>query len=188
MDDLSRLLSGHESAKASFTQFALNGDGARAEDSSGYFMVARPNQFRWITEAPFVQEIVSDGDYIWIHDPDLEQVTRKAANGQSNSAPAMILNGQIEALSKRFTIERIDSNDSGTSLYELRPIDSENSTFTRIRLLFEQQQISELSMEDSLGQRSMLVLHDLEYDPQLADDVFTFEPPAGADVILDPGQ
>ncbi|GAA0685590.1 outer membrane lipoprotein chaperone LolA [Marinobacterium maritimum] len=186
--ELSNLLSGHASAKADFTQFALSSDGDRAEDSSGYFVVARPNRFRWVTEAPFMQEIVSDGDYIWIHDPDLEQVTRKPATGQNNSAPAMILNGQIEQLSERFSIERIDGNESGVALYELKPLDAENATFARIRLLFEQQRITELSMEDSLGQRSMLVLHDLEYDPELPEGVFEFIPPEGSDVILDPGQ
>ncbi len=186
--ELSALLSGHTSAKSDFTQFALSSDGDRAEDSSGHFFVARPNRFRWVTEAPFLQEIVSDGDYIWIHDPDLEQVTRKPATGQNNSAPAMILNGQIEQLSERFSIERIDRNENGVALYELRPLDAENATFTRIRLLFEQQRITELSMEDSLGQRSMLVLHDLEYDPELPAGVFEFVPPEGADVILDPGQ
>lgn len=192
VEELSDLLSGHKAARAEFTQFALSSDGDRAEDSSGYFIVARPNRFRWVTEAPFVQEIVSDGEHIWIHDPDLEQVTRKPATGQNNSAPAMILNGQIEQLSERFSIERIDRNESGVensvALYELKPLNAENATFARIRLLFEQRQISELSMEDSLGQRSMLVLHDLEYDPELADDVFVFVPPEGVDVILDPGQ
>ncbi|MBA4502104.1 outer membrane lipoprotein chaperone LolA [Marinobacterium sp. 3-1745] len=188
VDELTDLLSGHDAAKATFTQFALSGDGVKAEDSSGHFVVARPNRFRWVTEAPFLQEIVSDGDYIWIHDPDLEQVTRKPATGQNNSAPAMILNGQIKQLSERFSIERIDRNEGGTALYELKPLDAENSTFTRIRLLFDQERISELSMEDSLGQRSMLVLHDLEYDPELEAGVFEFIPPEGADVILDPGQ
>ncbi|MBV0931783.1 outer membrane lipoprotein chaperone LolA [Marinobacterium weihaiense] len=186
--ELDALLSGHEAARANFTQFALNSDGNRAEDSSGHFVVARPNRFRWVTETPFVQEIVSDGDFIWIHDPDLEQVTRKPANGQNNSAPAMILNGQIEQLSERFDIARINASENGVALYELKPLDAENATFTRIRLLFEGERISELSMEDSLGQRSMLVLDDLEYDPELEEGVFAFIPPEGADVILDPGQ
>ena len=188
VEELSVLLSGHEAARAEFTQFALSSDGDRAEDSSGHFVVARPNRFRWVTEEPFMQEIVSDGDFIWIHDPDLEQVTRKPATEQNNSAPAMILNGQIQQLSERFSIERIDRNDGSVALYELKPLDAETSTFARIRLLFEQQRISELSMEDSLGQRSMLVLHDLEYDPELPDGVFEFVPPEGVDVILDPGQ
>lgn len=187
VNELSQLLSGHEAARAEFTQFALSSDGDRAEDSTGHFVVARPNRFRWVTETPFVQEIVSDGEFIWIYDPDLEQVTRKPSIGQNDSAPAMILNGRIEQLSERFSMERIDSNDGGAALYELKPIDPENSTFTRIRLLFDNRQISELSLEDSLGQRSMLVLHNLEYDPELEAGLFEFVPPEGADVIMDAG-
>ncbi len=187
VEDLDTLLSGHQTAQARFTQFSMNESGSRAEESRGYFAVERPNRFRWVTETPFVQEIVSDGEYIWIYDPDLEQVTRKTADEQGGSAPAMILNGQIEQLSQSFEIRKIDQDAGGVALFELLPKNAENSTFTRIRLLFEQDRISELSMQDSLGQRSMLTLQALEYDAELPDDVFKFDPPEGTDVILDQG-
>lgn len=187
-EELGALLSGHAAARADFTQFTLGSDGGRAEESTGHFIVARPDRFRWVTDTPFMQEIVSDGEVIWIHDPDLEQVTRKPAGEQDNSAPALILNGQIEQLRAHFDIVRLDRGNEAVALYELTPRDPERSTFARIRLLFEQQRLSELSLEDSLGQRSMLVLHNLQYDPELPAGVFDFVPPEGADVILDPGQ
>lgn len=186
-DDLQQRLSGYESARAEFSQFALSSDGDRAEESVGYFYVARPDRFRWVTEQPFVQEIVSDGESIWIHDPDLDQVTRRPSDAQGNSAPALILNGQISELQKQFSITRIDENEPGVALFELRPLNPEGNTFARIRLLFEQERLTELSMEDSLGQRSMLVLHDLEYNPELPQDIFEFSLPPGADLIEDPG-
>lgn len=186
-EELQQRLSGYESARAQFSQFALSSDGDQAEESSGYFYVARPNLFRWVTEQPFVQEIVSDGESIWIYEPDLDQVTRKPVDAQGNSAPALILNGQISELEQQFSIRRIEDSDPEAALFELRPLNPESSTFARIRLLFEQQQLTELSMEDSLGQRSMLVLHDLIYNPQLPEDVFSFTPPEGTDLMEDPG-
>jgi len=186
-EELQQRLSGYESARAQFSQFALSSDGDHAEESSGYFYVARPNRFRWVTEQPFVQEIVSDGESIWIYDPDLEQVTRKPVDAQGNSAPALILNGQISELEQQFSITRIEDSDPGVALFELQSLAPEQSTFARIRLLFEQKQLTELSMEDSLGQRSMLVLHDLVYNPQLPEDAFSFTPPAGTDLIEDLG-
>lgn len=186
-EDLQQRLSGYQSARAEFSQFALSSDGDRAEESEGHFFVARPDRFRWVTDTPFVQEIVSDGESIWIYDPDLDQVTRRTANAQGNSAPALILNGQIAELQQQFNIQRIDEGEAGSALFELQPLNLEGSTFTRIRLMFEQNRLSELSMEDSLGQRSMLVLHDLEYDPELPQGVFEFTLPEGADLIEDPG-
>jgi len=186
-EDLQQRLSGYDSARAEFSQFALSSDGDHAEESSGYFYVARPDRFRWVTEQPFVQEIVSDGQSIWIHDPDLEQVTRRPADSQGNSAPALILNGQISELEQQFSITRVDDSDPGVALFELQPLSPESSTFARIRLLFEQEQLTELSMEDSLGQRSMLVLHNLEYNPNLPQDAFEFTLPKGTDLIEDPG-
>jgi len=38
-----------------------------------------------------------------------------------------------------------------------------------------------------LGQRSLLVLHELEYDPKLPAGIFAFTPPPGVDLIEDPG-
>lgn len=186
-EDLQQRLSGYQSARAEFSQFALSSDGDRAEESEGHFFVARPDRFRWVTDTPFVQEIVSDGESIWIYDPDLDQVTRRPANAQGNSAPALILNGQIAELQQQFNIQRIDEGEAGSALFELQPLNLEGSTFTRIRLMFEQNRLSELSMEDSLGQRSMLILHDLEYDPELPQGVFEFTLPEGADLIEDPG-
>ena len=186
-EDLQQRLSGYQSARAEFSQFALSSDGDRAEESSGYFYVARPDRFRWVTEEPFVQEIVSDGESIWIHDPDLDQVTRRAADSQGNSAPALILNGQIEALQQQFSIARIDDNGPDVALFELRPLVPEENTFARIRLLFEDTRLTELSMEDSLGQRSMLVLHQLEYNPELPQKIFEFSVPENADLIEDQG-
>lgn len=186
-EDLQQLLSGYQSARAEFSQFALSSDGDRAEESEGHFYVARPDRFRWVTDTPFVQEIVSDGESIWIYDPDLDQVTRRPANAQGNSAPALILNGQIAELQQQFSIERIDTDEAKSALFELQPLNPDGSAFTRIRLMFEQNRLSELSMEDSLGQRSMLVLHDLEYDPELPQGIFEFTLPEGADLIEDQG-
>jgi periplasmic chaperone LolA len=186
-DDLQRYLSGYGSARAEFSQFALSSDGDRAEESTGYFYVARPNRFRWVTEQPFLQQIVCDGESIWIFDPDLEQVTRRPADQQGNSAPALILNGQIDELQQQFSISRIDDNAPDTTVFELRPLQPEHNTFARIRLRFEQRRLSELSLEDSLGQRSLLVLHELEYDPKLPAGIFAFTPPPGVDLIEDPG-
>jgi len=186
-EELQQHLSGYQSARAEFSQFALSSDGDRAEESTGFFYVARPDRFRWVTEEPFIQEIVSDGESIWIYDPDLDQVTRRSADSQGNSAPALILNGQINEIQKQFSIQRIDQQGPGLALFELRPLNPESNTFARIRLLFEQARLSELSMEDSLGQRSMLVLHELEYDPELPAGIFDFNLPEWVDVIEDQG-
>lgn len=185
VDRLSELLTRHQSIEAQFDQYTLSESGARQEHSSGEFVLSRPDRFDWLTHSPYEQRIVSDGEYIWVYDPDLEQVTRKPAGAQQESAPALILNGKVKALSARFDIRRIDEGGD-REVFELLPITDQRS-FERIRLLFKGEVLSELLLEDSLGQRTSILLNGIELDGEPDPARFEFTPPAGADLILDPG-
>ncbi len=184
--DLAKLLNNYHSVEAQFEQYTLSDDGTKQEQSSGNFAIEKPDRFDWVTELPFAQRIVSDGRYIWIYDPDLEQVTRKPATDQSASAPSMILNGRIDELRKQFSISRSESR-AGREIYQLVPLEPADNSFSRIRLLFAQQQLSELELEDSLGQRTLILLDRLVLDPQIDPARFRFTPPEGVDLIVDPG-
>ncbi|MBV1786606.1 outer membrane lipoprotein chaperone LolA [Marinobacterium sp. D7] len=185
VDRLSELLTRHQSFGAEFEQYTLSEEGTRQEHSSGEFVLARPDRFDWITHSPFEQRIVSDGEYIWIYDPDLEQVTRKPADEQSESAPALILNGKVDALSERFDIRQIEQMGD-REVFELLPL-TEKRSFERIRLLFKDEVLSELLLEDSLGQRTSILLNAIELDLEPDPERFEFTPPEGVDLILDPG-
>ena len=182
-DKLSALLQGYQTFSTHFQQITLSDNGSDAEKVEGILHVAKPNLFRWETSLPYPQEIVSDGQYIWIHDPDLEQVTQKSAAQQQTSAPALILNGQIDELAKHYAI-RLANDSSSEPLFDLVPIDDQ-SNFSRIRLAFSDQTISELMLEDSLGQRTSLVFFDQELNPKQDESLYFFRIPAGADVIVD---
>ena len=67
------------------------------------------------------------------------------------------------------------------------PLEPADNSFSRIRLLFAQQQLSELELEDSLGQRTLILLDRLVLDPQIDPARFRFTPPEGVDLIVDPG-
>jgi outer membrane lipoprotein carrier protein len=182
---LQQLLQGYETFSSDFEQSSLAGDGQRTEATSGTLALRKPNLFRWTSEEPFPQVIVNDGTYLWIYDPDLLQVTRKPFDASGNSAPALILNGQIDRLGEDFSISLLNETDS-EALFELLPHDDQ-STFTRIRLLFVEQQIAQLMLEDSLGQRTSIQFHNQQQNPELASDLFSFVVPEGADLIIDPG-
>lgn len=182
-DKLAELLQGYQTFSAQFQQITLAENGREAEKIDGQLHLAKPNLFRWETELPFPQEIVSDGKFIWIHDPDLEQVTQRSAESQQTSAPALILNGQIEELQKSFAIDLL--TDSGREqLFDLMPL-SEQSNFSRIRLAFADATITELMLEDSLGQRTSIVFSQQQVNPEQAENLYLFRVPADADLIVD---
>lgn len=184
LDQLASLLSGYDRFTAQFDQFITNEQGARGESSTGYFAIERPDRFAWITETPFPQEIISDGEYIWIYDPDLEQATRKPADANTESAPALILNGRIHELDRRYDVVLIQQSE-GIIVFELLPKQAQEVMFSRVRLLFKDAVLSELLLDDSLGQRSMIQLSNQVLNPELDEALFNFDPPEDIDVILD---
>ncbi|MGH1429582.1 MAG: outer membrane lipoprotein chaperone LolA [Neptuniibacter sp.] len=182
-DKLHELLQSHTSFSANFEQVTLAENGREAQKTSGRVFLSKPNLYRWETETPYPQEIVSDGKYVWIYDPDLEQVTQRSADTQESSAPALILNGQIEELSKKFSI-RLLSDTGADQIFELIPL-TEQHNFSNIRLAFTAGTISELMLEDSLGQRTSIVFSEQQINPELDEEIFFFRVPADADLLVD---
>lgn len=182
-EKLTELLASYDGFSAQFQQVTLSDNGREAQKTEGSVLLSKPNRFRWETQQPFPQEIVSDGQFIWIYDPDLEQVTQRSAATQQESAPALILNGQIEQLQKNYNIRLMD--DTGDEqLFDLTPLSDQHS-FSRIRLAFSGQVISELMLVDSLGQRTSVVFSDQQLNPAFSADSFFFRIPKDTDVIVD---
>ena len=92
-----------------FEQQVLDRTGKIVERASGTFAFARPGKFRWTYEKPIVQVLVGDGTKLWIHDPDLNQVTVKRVDGAVSSTPAALLAGRDD-IAALFTLR-----DAGTA-------------------------------------------------------------------------
>ena len=51
----------------------------------------KPNYFRWEYKAPSENEIISDGEFLYLYDPDLKQVIVSKLDKQVGISPAMLL-------------------------------------------------------------------------------------------------
>jgi len=180
---LNTLLAKFDSFSADFDQVSGSEDSRRMENSRGSLLLAKPNKFRWIAKEPFAQKLISDGDTLWIYDPDLEQATRRKVAESDSGVPALILNGQIDELKAQYRIRLLQEKDSN-QLFELLPI-HDADVFTRIRLLFTDGLIKELQMEDSLGQKTSILFNNQKLNPDYSEDSFMFVPPEGTDVIVE---
>ena len=180
---LNHLLDTFDSFSADFDQISASDDSRRMEQARGTLQLAKPNKFNWLAEEPFPQQLVSDGETLWIYDPDLEQATRRNVDQAGAGVPALILNGQVEELEQKYHIRLLQEQDTNM-LFELLP-KQESELFTRIRLLFTDGLIAELQMEDSLGQRTSIVFENQKLNPGLPENTFTFSPPEGTDIIIE---
>jgi len=182
IEQLESLMAGFKSYSAEFEQYTKDDKGKKGEVSSGFMQVQRPNKFRWETTKPFPQLIVSDGQYIWIYDEDLAQATRKKVQpGESNGA-ALILNGDLKALNKRFEITQLlDKNNE--KLFELIP--KQEGSFEKIQLFFADKVIRELLLVDILGKQTTIILTRSKLNQKFKASVFDFKAPENTDVMID---
>ncbi|MDZ7809788.1 MAG: outer membrane lipoprotein chaperone LolA [Arhodomonas sp.] len=104
-DELAEFYQSVDSLRGSFVQVTRDEEGRVLERAEGRFVIQRPERFNWLYETPYEQRIVGDGEWLWVHDRDLRQVTVRPVEEVLGVGPALLLSGSLEALEARFRIE-----------------------------------------------------------------------------------
>jgi outer membrane lipoprotein carrier protein len=182
LERFSEFLKGTQSARGRFEQQIRDRSGRMVQESRGTLAFQRPGKFRWVYEKPYAQLIVGDGARVWIHDPDLNQVTVKRLDKALGSTPAALLAGNSDVV-REFDLTDIGQK-GGLEWLEARPRDKDAS-FERIRMGFGASGLETMELSDSFGQTTVLRFSSLQRNPRLEPSLFRFTPPKGADVIGD---
>ena len=191
LESLDQFVKATRSGRAVFTQVvtspARDGQVARSKTSSGRFEFQRPGRFRFTYSKPFEQTIVADGQTLWLHDVDLNQVTARRQEQVLGSTPAALIAAapDLKSLQSEFELKGAPDRD-GLQWVEATPR-SRDGTLQAVRVGLRAtdkgSELAVLDILDSFGQRSVLNFSSFESNPSLAPGVFQFKPPAGADVI-----
>lgn len=191
LDSLEAFVKTVSSGRAEFTQVvtapARDGQAARSKTSTGTFEFSRPNRFRFIYKKPFEQSIVADGQTLWLHDVDLNQVSSRKQSSVLGSTPAALIAAapDLRALQADFTLAAAPDAD-GLQWVVATP-KSKEGQLQSVRVGFRPGEkssgLAALEITDSFGQRSVLSFSKVEVNPSLPADTFRFTPPKGADVI-----
>lgn len=177
-DSLRAFVRDVKSGRSVFTQTVTSPDGAKQKVSSGSFSFARPNRFRFDYVRPYAQAIVSDGQKVWFHDPDLNQVTvRKVADALGSTPVALLTGSSIE---KNFELKN-QPDQGGLEWVQATPRDT-GGTIQWLKAGFKGRALVAVEIADSFGQRSMLKFDQLDTDAALPPETFRFSVPAGADL------
>lgn len=110
---------GIQGLSATFEQRVYDSDNTLRETSSGDVKLKAPRQFRWEYTKPFVQQLIADGDHIWIYEPDMEQVTVRQQSLEEHSSPLAMLIDPAE-LERQFKVTE-DGQAQGLSWLLLTP-------------------------------------------------------------------
>ncbi len=184
IDKLHQFLESTKTLRAGFTQIVVAKNGTRPQQSSGVMIFSRPGKFRWQIEKPYSQLLVSDGEKVWIYDPDLRQVTVKKVGNALGGTPAALLAGESggkSSLEKSFTLREAGERE-GLEWVEAVP-KSQESGFEKLRLGFAGSDLKAMELFDNFGQTTSLYFSNLERNLVVAASLLSFKPPAGVDVI-----
>lgn len=177
-DQLSAFVAETGSATGSFVQ--SGGGQAAGGDTRGVFAFARPGRFRWEVLEPYPQLLVADGEQVFFHDIDLNQVTVRPMGGAMGATPAAILFG-TGAVNDQFDITE-DGEQDGLQWLTAIPRDKE-AGFERIRLGFSNNLPVAMEVLDAFDRTSTFAFAALQRNPDLPGSTFRFVVPPGADVV-----
>lgn len=191
LEALSQFIQQTRSGRAQFTQVVTSptrqGQPPRSKTSSGSFEFQRPGKFRFDYRKPFVQTLLADGQTLWMHDVDLNQVTARNQAQVLGSTPVALLTAatDLEGLKADFTF-KAEPDREGLQWVRATPKKADGqiqSVLVGLRAADKGVSLAVLDVQDSLGQRSVLAFSAFELNPALPASSFVFKVPAGADVI-----
>jgi len=173
-------LSAIQSLETSFVQTTIDENGQPIQVIKGDLVLEKPLRFFWHTQNPQPQTIVSNGDILWVYDPDLEQVIIHNANQQIANTPIRLLSGEVETLKANYQIER--ASIDGVERFFLKPQQGQEE-FEQIVFEFFENSLVKVSLNDSIGQRTVIDFVTPVINPKISDNTFEFTIPPDIDVI-----
>jgi outer membrane lipoprotein carrier protein len=177
---LTEMLNKAQTITGRFSQLTLDGSGTQLQETSGDLSLKRPGLFRWHTDAPMEQLLVSNGEKVWLYDPDLQQVTIQALDQRLTHTPALLLSGDVSKISENFEITHKEGGDVVDFI--LKP-KAKDTLFDTLRLSFRNGVINDMQLIDSVGQRTNILFLGIKMNQAIDAAQFTFQVPEGADVI-----
>ncbi len=169
-----------KSVRANFHQVVTDRQGRKVQEVDGQMQLKRPNKFRWDYRKPYEQQIISDGQQVWLYDTDLAQVTVNTLNKSIGSSPAALLAGDAN-IDKTFKLINAFRKDA-LEWVSATPKDKE-SGFEKILMGFKDNRIQEMSLIDSFGHTTKITFTQVEVNVDLDEKNFLFQTPQGVDVV-----
>ncbi len=183
LEQFKSFVAGTKNAKGEFTQRMVREEGGKLHTSNaanGSFQFARPGKFIWIYQKPYEQVLQSDGEKLYIHDKDLNQVTVRLLGDAIGASPAAILFGSND-LEKNFSLSEAGVRD-GIEWLQAVP-KNKDTQFEKIGIGLKGGLPVAMELRDSFGQVSLLSFTKFDTNLSLSPNAFHFVMPKGADLL-----
>jgi len=174
--------------RADFTQVARNKSLGQDVKAEGTVYLKKGGKMRWEYRSPAPQQIISDGTYLWVYTPELNQVNKgdapKALAGPAGSFLQGL--GKVrEEFSVRFLNPANKTDASGRPVLDLTP-KKPTPLLTRLVLTVDPKDhylVRQAVLYDQLQNTVTMTFNRVVLNPGLSDTLFAFTPPKGTAVV-----
>ncbi len=173
--------------KADFTQVAKNKSLGQDVKAEGTVYLKKGGKMRWEYKSPSPQQIVSDGTYLWVYTPELNQVNKGDAPKALAGPAGSFLQG-LGKVREEFTVRFLNSanktDGSGRPVLDLTP-KKPTPLLTRLVLTLDPKDhvVRQAVLYDQLQNTVTMSFNRVVVNPALSDTLFAFTPPKGAAVV-----
>lgn len=185
-------LSAIQTMQSEFIQQTVDASNALVQENEGILSIATDARFVVKTQTPFEQTLVSDGDSFWTYDEALDQVIITQLDNDVNKVPILLLGNDDPSLLAAYHInwyeEDASTDDEQLILtnFVLEP-KANDALFQVLSISFIDDLPREISIKDTLGQRTRITFYNTKVNETIDDAIFSFQIPPEVDVIDDRG-
>lgn len=172
--------------RAAFNQTLTNAAFKRRTSSTGEVLLKKPGRMRWNYKTPETKTYVSDGDVLWLYEPEDKQAFKQELKGSQLPAALAFLTGKGK-LAEEFDITPANQPPVGTSRDYVLALSPKQAQAQVKSLLFvvdpETFFVRETFIVDAQGNTNDILFSDVKINVHLPESTFHFAPPAGVRII-----
>jgi outer membrane lipoprotein carrier protein len=177
-DELSNLLNKTIAFSGQFSQSVYDNKSQLIEEANGEVVFKKPHFFKWIYQAPHQNQIIGDGETVYIYDPDLSQVIMSKFSQSKNNNPANIF--FLNNIEESFKVTKILIEDETWYRCESK---SRDIDYQSIEISFNEDKIQGMRVIDGLQNKIIINFLNILQNPNIDEASFLFNVPDNVEVI-----
>ncbi|HEX2658226.1 MAG TPA: outer membrane lipoprotein chaperone LolA [Polyangia bacterium] len=186
IDRVQKKYDGAADFRASFNQTLTNTAFKRRTPSTGEVLLKKPGRMRWNYKTPDPKMYLSDGDLLWLYEPEDKQAFKQDLKTSQLPAALAFLTGKGK-LANEFDITFAKDPVVGTAKdYVLALVPKQAQAQVKSMLFVVDPEtffVRETMIVDGQGNTNDLLFSDIKINNRLPDATFRWSPPAGVRVV-----